>query len=127
MKNFNSPHLHAGLWIVSVTVLMMMPAPALPDLGSWLPPTLDQWIDKIQHLLAFMVMVVLVARSLGELESVQRPVSMAAILTLGFSFILEALQALVPWRLFEVMDLVADALGVLIALPIAKRYVELTE
>jgi VanZ family protein len=119
-----SPHLYAGLWVAIVAALMMMPAAALPEFESWLPLNLEQWIDKVQHILAFMVMVVLMARSMSEMKTVQRPVLAAAVLTLGISFALEALQILVPWRHFDVADLVADAVGVSMAVPFARQAVE---
>jgi len=122
MNFFRSPHVHAGLWAATIAVLMMLPAADLRVFEFWFPLSLDQWIDKVQHVFAFMVMVVLLARSLSELEGIERPVLMAALLTLGFSFLLEALQALVPWRYFDLKDLVADTVGVLMAMPIAKRY-----
>ena len=123
MKHLTSPHLQAGLWIGTVGVLMMVPADRLPELGGWLPPALERWIDKIQHVFAFSVMVVLLARSLNEIGSIHRPVLMAGFLTLGLSFTLEVLQALVPWRYFDTWDLVANTVGVLIALPIASHSV----
>jgi len=126
VKHLRSPHVHAGLWVATVAVLMMLPAEALPDFGFPLPLSLNQWVDKIQHLVAFMIMMVLLARSLSELEDIQRPVLLAAISTLAISFFLEALQALVPWRYWDPADLVADTLGVLMAVPIARRYVRLT-
>lgn len=120
MSLLRSPHLHASLCAATIAVLMMVPAGALPEIGfSWLAMSLDQWIDKVQHFVAFMVMTVLVARSLGQVERVKRPVLMAALVTLGFSFFLELLQAPVPWRNFDIRDMVADTLGVLVALPIA--------
>lgn len=103
---------------------MMVPAGALPDLRPWLPLTLEQWIDKIQHILAFAVMTVLLARSLNEVEDFRRPLLAAALLTLGYSFFLELLQAPLPWRYFDPGDLVADTVGVLVALPIARQYVK---
>jgi len=106
---------------------MMMPAAALPELESWLPLSLERWIDKLQHILAFMVMVVLVARSLSDLDDVEQPVPKSAFLTLGISFGLEAVQILVPWRHFDVADLVADAVGVLIGALIARQCFKLTE
>ena len=127
MRSLRSPHLHAGVCAATIVVLMMLPAEALPKFGHWLPHSLDQWIDKIQHIIAFMVMVVLLSRSLRERQDIQRPILMAAILTLGFSFLLEALQALIPWRTFAPADLIADTVGVLIAVPFARTYVRLTQ
>jgi VanZ family protein len=106
---------------------MMMPAEALPEFESWLPLSLERWIDKLQHIFAFMVMVVLVARSLSDLDDIERPVLKSAFLTLVISFSLEALQTLVPWRHFDVADLVADAAGVLIGGLIARQSVKLTK
>jgi len=102
-----------------------MPAEALPEFESWLPLSLERWIDKLQHIFAFIVMVVLVARSLSDLDDVERPVLKSAFLTLVISFSLEALQILVPWRHFDVADLVADAAGVLIGGLIARQNVKL--
>ncbi len=51
----------------------------------------------------------------------------SAFLTLVISFSLEALQILVPWRHFDVADLVADAAGVLIGGLIARQSVKLTK
>jgi VanZ family protein len=118
--NFSvSPHLLAVLWLAVVAVLMIVPADPLPELDSWLPQSLERWIDKIQHLAAFGVMTLLWTRSFADRESLEAPVAKAAGLTLAISFLLEALQILVPWRHFSVGDLVADTLGVVLALPVA--------
>lgn len=99
---------------------MMLPAAALPEFEfSWLPVGFDQWVDKIQHMIAFFVLTVLAARSLGAIKSIQRPVLTAAVLTLGYSFFLEILQAPLPWRYFDLRDMVADTVGVLLAYPVA--------
>ncbi len=123
MSPLRSAHLHAGVCAASIAVLMMLPADALPEVAfSWLPQSLEQWVDKIQHLVAFLVMTVLLARSLATVEGVERPVLTAALLTLGYSYLLEVLQAPLPWRYFDVRDMVADTVGVLLALPLAARY-----
>lgn len=119
MKILRSPHLYTSLWIITVTVLMLMPTDVLPDIG-WRSLRPEYSFDKVLHVLAFLAMTLLLARSFGELESVRRPVIAAALLTLGFSLLLEVLQSLVPWRSFEVLDLVADTVGVLLALLPAK-------
>ena len=126
MRFLRSPHVQAGLWAATIAVLMMLPADDLRFFEPWLPLSLDQWIDKVQHLIVFMVLVVFLTRSLSELKRIERPLLMAAILTLAFSFLLEAMQSLVPWRYWDVKDLVADALGVMMAVPIATRFVRTT-
>lgn len=123
MRFLRSPHVHASLCAATIAVLMMLPAGAFPEFRFWLPLTLEQWIDKIQHVIAFMVMTVFVARSLNEFGWILRPVLMAAVLTLGFSSFLEVMQALVPWRYFDLRDIVADTVGVLLAVPMATRVV----
>ncbi len=65
------------------------------------------------------VLMTLVTCSLSELRSIRRPVLAAAVSTLGYSFLLEALQALVPWRSFDPADMVADGMGVLLFTPLA--------
>jgi VanZ family protein len=98
---------------------MIVPADPLPELDTWLPQSLERWIDKIQHWVAFGVMTLLWTRSFADRENLEAPVAKAAGLTLGISFVLEALQILIPWRYFSVGDLVADTLGVVFALPVA--------
>ena len=120
MVLWRSPHLQAALWIGLVTVLMLVPADPLTDFDSWLPASLDRWKDKIEHVFAFLVMTLLLARSFASREPFQRPVSRAAWATLGVSFLLEAMQAFVPWRWFDVRDLAADVIGVLLSLPLAR-------
>ncbi len=119
VKLLTSPHLHAGLWIVTISALMLMPADALPEIRSLLPASLEQWIDKVEHFAAFLFMTVLLARSMDRLEGMARPVPRAAGWTLAIAFFLEALQAPIPWRYFDPLDLVADGLGVLCGWPLS--------
>lgn len=115
-----SPHLHAALWIGLISVLMMVPADPFSRVESWLPLSLEDWFDKIQHFMAFLVMVVLLARSLREQGALRRPILIAALATLAVSFLLEEAQIVVPWRHFDVKDLVADTLGVLAGVLVAR-------
>jgi len=121
--NFRSPHMHAWLWASVVGVLMLLPGDAFPfpQLGRWLPQTFEGWIDKVEHLVAFAVMVVLVHRSLRASGRSQRPLLTAALLTLGYALLLELLQLVVPGRTWAPADLVADLVGVLLPLPIISR------
>jgi len=119
--DFRSPNMHAWLWATLVGVLMLLPGDAFPQMGHWLPQSFEGWIDKVEHLVAFAVMVVLVHRSLRESGRIQRPLLTAAFLTLGYALLLELLQLVVPGRTWAPADLVADLVGVLLPLPIISR------
>lgn len=119
--NLRSPHLHAVLWTAVVGVLMLLPGDALPQIGRWLPQSFAGLTDKIAHLVVFLVMVVLIHRSLRASGRFERPLLMAALLTLIYALLMESLQVLVPGREGSLADLVADVVGVLLPLPIISR------
>jgi len=90
---------------------MLMPGKAIPDVGI-------QWGDKIAHAAVFFLMTVLLSRSLAATGRFRRPVLAAALLTLGYAFALELAQLATPDRYWELADLVADGLGVILAMPL---------
>ncbi len=100
---------------------MLLPGDSLPQIGKWLPVSLPGWIDKLEHLVAFLIMVVLVHRSLRSGSGSERPLLAAALLTLSYALLLELLQLLVPGRTWAPADLLADLVGVLLPLPIISR------
>ncbi len=66
--------------------------------------------DKINHILAFYVLALLLDFSFPEGRF---DFSKAATL-LGFGFLIESVQYLLPYRTFSLFDLSADAIGLLI-------------
>lgn len=90
-----------------VLVLALMPIEQLPPSTGW---------DKSDHLLAFSVMGLLGLRAYPGSPLL----CMAALLAYGMA--IEALQALVPYRSAEWLDVLADALGVLLAIGIARLF-----
>lgn len=94
--------------------LMLLPGGALPPIRSWIPMSLDAWIDKLAHLALFAVQVPLLERALRRRRERRAARWLAFALTLAYAVLLEAGQTLVPLRYWEPADLVADALGALL-------------
>lgn len=118
MRYFSSPHHQAVAFALILAVAMLAPGGAVPRV-----PTFD-WVDKALHFALFLVMTVLLTRSLRASGRFHRPALAAATFALVYAALLETLQALIPGRSCDPADLVANALGVLAALPLqsmAKR------
>ena len=84
--------------VAGAGVLAVVPGDALPQslFGFW---------DKAQHVLAFSVMAVL-----GVLAYRGRWVRVAFGLLL-YGLLIEFIQSFLPWRSAEVLDFVADSVG----------------
>ena len=101
-----SPHFQAGSFALILGVVLLLPGGAMPPV-----PTFD-WFDKAAHFGAFLCLTVLTARSFRALPLPPRPVLSAALITLAYAVSLELLQGLIPGRLVDVWDLVANGLGI---------------
>lgn len=110
MRYFSSPHHQAAVFAVFLAVAMLVPGGAVPPV-----PTFD-WVDKAIHLALFLIMTVLLIRSLRASNRFQRPVMAAAALAFAYAVLLETLQGLIPGRFLDPADLAANAGGVLAAL-----------
>lgn len=103
MRHLHEPRVRAaffGLWclgwlVLSVALLAPLPVP-IPG-GS----------DKLAHFGAFAAM----AFSAVSFCHAPGRLALLALLTVGGGALLEVAQALVPYRSFEMRDVVADALG----------------
>jgi len=93
--------------VAAVSVLSLIPSDALPGIEVW---------DKLQHLLAYLVLAVTGAVSFPGRRSL--PWLAIGLLILGC--VLEAIQAFVPGRVADVDDAVANAIGVGLGLVIAR-------
>ncbi len=94
----------AALFWLGLTPLESLPGPEF------------RFADKVWHFLAFALLALLLARVLGHWG---RKLALAgrdgALASAGLGALLEALQSLTTFRSAELADLVADALGSLVA------------
>jgi len=93
-------------------VSLTLPGGSLPALAPWLPAALAQNADKLVHLGLFLVLVLLVFRSIRRWMGATRSVTYAVIATLVYMLILESAQLWIPGRGWERGDLAAGAAGV---------------
>jgi VanZ family protein len=89
------------LSLVAVTILSLLPAPYLPE------QALQVW-DKAQHSLAYAGLVLT-----GLVGRVGRG-TVLAIGLLGHGVVVEITQGQLAWRRGDVLDWVADSVGVLV-------------
>jgi VanZ family protein len=92
------------LCLIVVLALSLLPAQPLPTTG---------W-DKANHVLAFAVLAVLGCRSYPK-----RRIRVLLGL-LAYGVLIELLQALTGYRTAELLDVVADAVGLVIGWPLAR-------
>jgi len=74
------------------------------------------WSDKAQHLLAFFVLEILIARAYTAWRdgSLWRAHRFALAFAIGYGGVIELWQGLLPWRSMELLDWIADAAGSLV-------------
>lgn len=104
-----------------VAVAMLLPGAVLPETGNWLPWRLEAWIDKVVHAAVFLITALLVRRSLQVSGRWSKAGLVAAALTLGWAILLEGAQRVVPGREWDPIDLLAGAVGVLLAAAVGSR------
>ncbi len=104
MISFQPLFKRVAFWscLVAVAVLSLMPTDFLP------PPVLSLW-DKAQHAAGFAALTVL-----GLMAFPQRPWRLFLALLL-FGAAIEVAQAATGWRQGDVLDLLADAVGIAMA------------
>lgn len=106
-----TPLLHAPGWrrlwrwlfvalMAIVSGLAFMPAQAQPE-------TLPQ-LDKLQHVAAFAALAALAMLS----STGRRPCTRVALPLLGYGLFIECVQAWLPSRHGDILDLLADAAGI---------------
>lgn len=109
LDNRISALLKPAFWLacIAVTALSLTPI-------EHLPPQLFDWWDKAQHSLAFFVLGCL---GCGAYQTTSRWLIGGGLLVLGVA--IEVAQDWLGWRYGEISDVVADAIGVLIAVGLA--------
>ena len=109
MRYFRSPHHQAATFALLIAVIMLLPGGAVPEVEG------IDWADKAIHVGLFLVLTVLLIRSIQTVDRIRWPVIVAGALALVYSTLLELLQGLIPGRLLDPGDLLANGVGVLIA------------
>ncbi len=100
--------LAGGLFWLSILViswLVVAPQEELPPVRLW---------DKAAHTLAFAALMLLCAVAYRQRFSLARIASMLFIFGVG----IEIVQYLIPYREFSLLDMLANSLGILVALPL---------
>lgn len=100
--------LAGGLFWLSILViswLVVAPQEELPPVRLW---------DKAAHTLAFAALMLLCAIAYRQRFSLARIAIMLFIFGVG----IEIIQYLIPYREFSLLDMLANSLGILVALPL---------
>ncbi|UYM17181.1 VanZ family protein [Endozoicomonas euniceicola] len=85
--------------LTTMTVLGLMPPEHIP---------LSDWNDKLQHIIAFVILAFLIDASWPETELNWKK----ALALLGYGLLLEVLQGFTDYRELSGLDLLADAAGI---------------
>lgn len=108
-------------WLIALWAPVVVVVATLWWFSSQPAPPGAEWIwDKAAHVVAYMVFGLAVLRAThGGLNALQRrPLLWGVLLTLAYGAIDELHQSLVPGRHASLLDWLADALGVAVALPL---------
>jgi VanZ family protein len=103
--------LKGAFWVcfVVLNALALSPAPYLPPLEIF------SWWDKAQHAIAFGVLAVLAVLAYPEASRLR-----IALLLIGQGVLIEVLQYYGGYRFGDWQDAVADGVGVLVGLAMAR-------
>lgn len=119
-----SVHVLAVGWVVLTTLLLLAPSSNLPNLPGWLSSAVTAWIDLAVHSLLFLVLGLLVERSLAVLWPLGRSRAWTLLGGLLYACATELAQLLIPGRTASWGDLAADALGLSISILLLRRGAE---
>ena len=95
---------------LAINILALSPAPYLPPLEIF------NWWDKAQHAIAFAVLAVLAVLAYPEASRLR-----IALLLIGQGVLIEVLQYYGGYRFGDWQDAVADGVGVLLGLAMARK------
>jgi VanZ family protein len=122
LRPLHFPRLWLGLWLAMLAITLAVCLVPLPRLD--LPVS---HFDKLEHLLGYAVLSAFAAMLFATTRA--RVIAAMALLALGVA--IEGLQALTPWRSADVLDLLANLLGVacgaLVAITPAARTLQALE
>ena len=107
MKPIYRYHLPAGLAAVAVLIAAVIP-------GLSLPPIPKFGVDKVAHSTEFAVLAVLVYRSLSHSPLSRNAVILGISGIFLWSLMTELIQIPIPGRYCDIMDMLANLIGILV-------------
>lgn len=105
MRAFLTTHLPTASWAVLTAVGLLWPDPSPEGMDS-----LPDWTSTAAHFILFLVMVLLLGRSL-KVAHRPRPLVTAFVLSFAYGLALEAAQVSIEGRAAEWQDVVMNGLG----------------
>ncbi|WP_162142835.1 VanZ family protein [Terrimonas ferruginea] len=107
-------------WLMICTILLCMPGSAFPE-SSWLDhiPLFDKWV----HIGMFAIMTFLIGKMTMALgHSTKKTFILIALLCFAYGVLMEFVQHYwIPYRSFDVWDMVADGAGAAVGLAVVLR------
>ncbi|ODT94608.1 MAG: hypothetical protein ABS85_03005 [Sphingobacteriales bacterium SCN 48-20] len=104
-------------WLMICTVLLCMPGSAFPE-SSWLDkiPLFDKWV----HIGMFAIMTFLIGKmAVASGHSTKKTFILIALLCFTYGVLMEFVQHYwIPYRSFDVWDMVADGAGAAVGLAV---------
>ena len=97
-------NLYRLLFASSILGIMILSTAPLSDLGA---PSFN---DKLLHIIAFLYLAIISILSKFEIDKIY-----LFILLIFYGLLIEIAQTFLPYRYFEINDLLADLIGVTIA------------
>lgn len=76
--------------------------------------------DPFMHFLVFGLLALLICRGFNSKSGRPIPLAIVAVLAIGFGFLIEVYQGILPWRSFGLDDLFLNTAGVLFSLAVAQ-------
>lgn len=111
----SSGRLGAAAVSLAVAVLLLVPVPSLPEGSEWTMQGVP--LDKLAHVALFILQGIAWARALGVSEGRAARTFFVLLLSLTvFGALLELAQGAIGWRMAELADVLADALGAALGL-----------
>jgi VanZ family protein len=110
MRDFDHPLIWLGIWCLALAATLVVCLIPLPTMEA---PVLR--FDKLHHALGHALLAAWAAMLFIDRRTLLRAI--AGLLLFGVA--IEGLQALLPWRSAELLDIAANALGVALGAAIA--------
>lgn len=90
---------------------MLIPSVHIPDVDT------NVW-DKLVHFIAYAIFTFLILKGIYEIPEIKNYLFVSAVISIGYGASLEFLQALVPGRGVDILDLIANTTGCIVSLVI---------
>ena len=119
----DSPFLPVYGYAILLLGLMSVPIPSLLRLQRKSDVFAIIFSDYTFHFLGFGLLAWLFCVGFNKTRKGRVPYFLVGLLSVGYGFFIEICQILLPYRVFGIDDLVADSLGVLVALILFRAYV----